>query len=472
MINRILIRIKVVQMLYSYLLTRTDFKINTANSQASDDKKFAYAVYFDLMLLLLELSGYSAIAGRRKGAIDADKKLKKSRVAAALAGDDTIKTYILRGESDMATLLPVVIKLNDKIVNSAVYADFKKRRSPSLDEEVAMWISVFETIIVRDKDFIATLRTLAGFTKSGLNIGLQMFEDTLCSYRDTTDGYAQACNDLERSLDKAYDLYVSMFGLIVTLTREQERRLELAKTKHLATPDDLNPNMRFVENMFVEKLLASPDVERFVDECPVKWETEISLINSLLSAITTSETYMAYMSSPSTDYVTDCEFWREIMRNVVFLSDDLLEVLENKSLFWNDDLQIMGTFVLKTIRAVSNNPDQPMRLLEKYKDEEDATFGHDLFVATVKHREEYRGYIDAMIDRDSWDPDRLVFMDIVIMLTALAEVINYPNIPLAVSMNEYVEIANDYSSAKSGQFINGILFGVVSKLREQGLVMK
>ncbi len=463
---------KVVQLLYSYLLTRTDFKIVTAPESSSADKKFAYAVYIDLLLVMLELSGYSSVIGRQKGALDLDKKLTKSKLSSALYSDDTVKQFIVKGNNNIQKLLPTLQAIHDKIAESSAFKDFKKRRTTSLTDEVQMWVSVFQTVIVRDKAFITALRENDAFTATGLEQGLKMFIETINSYRDTSEDYSIACANLEKSLDQAYKLYVSFFGLIVILTREEERRIEAAKTKYLANADDLNPNIRFIENKFVQHLLESPDVETFVEKCPINWDTEIALLNSLLAAIKSSPIYANYMAEATTDYVADCEFWRELLRTVIFTSDDLLETLEDKSVFWNDDLQIMGTFVLKTIRQAANNSDAPITLLAKYKDDEDAVFGSELFINTVKHRQEYREYIDAMINNDSWDPERLVFMDIVIMLTAISELIEYPNIPLAVTMNEYVEIANDYSSAKSGQFVNGILFNVVNLLRDKGVLNK
>ncbi len=472
MINRILIRMKVVQMLYSYLLTQTDFKIAPAPDSSSADKKFAYAVYEDLLLVLLELSGNSAVAGRLKGALDVEKKLGKSKVGAVLAADSTVREFIAKDNSDIKLLIPTLQKIHDKIADSSAFKDYKKRRSPSLPEEVNLWTSVFETIVVRDQAFLDALRSTERFTNAGLEQGLALFVDTLRSYRDTRGDYTTACKDLERSLDQAYQLYVSFFGLIVMLTREEERRIEAAKSKFLANADELNPNTRFVDNRFAARLLDSPDVETFLEKCPVNWDTEFALVNSLLADIKSSSVYKEYMERTDSDYAADCEFWRDILRTVVFTSDDLLEVLENKSVFWNDDLQIMGTFVLKTIRQSAVSPDSPVVLLPKYKDEEDAKFGAELFVSTVRHREEYRAYIDSMVNNDSWDPDRLVFMDIVIMLTAITELVDYPNIPLAVTMNEYVEIANDYSSPKSGQFVNGILFNIVNMLRDKGVIIK
>lgn len=484
MINRILIRIKVVQMLYSYLLTRSDFKVITEPRSATADNKFAFAVYNDLLLVLLELTGHGTRPGARKGMLDVDKKLLKSAVGAALAGDDTIKALIANESTDITQLRPSLQHLHDMITASAVYADYRKRRSPSLAEEVSMWLTVLETIVMRDTQFMETLRSVDGFTNVGLEAGIEMLIDTLNSYRDATDGYATACNDLERSLSRAYDLYVACFTLIIELTREQERRIEQAKTKYTATPDELNPNLKFVNNRLVTALENNEQIQEFLSKNPVNWATELSLVNSLLKAITDSQIYRDYMSSDDNDYEHDCDFWRDILRTVVFTSDDFLEVLEDKSVFWNDDLQIIGTFVLKTIRqsskayTVSKEDDTTVEpvpeviLLDKFKDEEDARFGGELFVKAVKHRKEYRALIDRFVNNDSWDPERIAFMDIIIMITAITEVVEFPNIPLPVTMNEYVEIANDYSSPKSGQFVNGILFNIVTALKAEGKVFK
>ena len=142
MINRILIRIKVVQMLYSYLLTRSDFKVITEPRSATADNKFAFAVYNDLLLVLLELTGHGTRPGARKSMLDVDKKLLKSAVGAALAGDDTVKALIATESTDIAQLRPSLQHLHDMITASAVYADYRKRRSPSLAEEVSMWLTV------------------------------------------------------------------------------------------------------------------------------------------------------------------------------------------------------------------------------------------------------------------------------------------------------------------------------------------
>lgn len=473
MINRILIRIKVVQMLYSYLLTRTEFKIERSEDyDNTDDRRFAYRVYLDLLLLLMEINGVDTHAIPTRAGVITDRKMAKTRVARELAADDDLRRVIVRNTTDIDVLRPLAQALHDKIVASAAWGDFARKQKPGMDKEVAMWCALLETDIARDKSLEAALRTLDGYSALGFRRGINMVEGTLRSYYGTRAGYVKACEDLQESLDKAYELYHSIFALMVEITREQERRIEAAKSKHLATADDLNPNTRFIDNALIAKLRECEGLRKFMDEHHVSWEGDVALVGSLLDLITSSEIYREYMEAEATDFANDCEFWRNVLRNIIFDSDDLAEALENKSVYWNDDLPIMGTFVLKTIRQISANPEQEVHLLPKYKDSEDAAFGAELFIDTVRHRDEYRALIDKFINTGSWDPERLAFMDIVIMMTAISELINYPNIPVPVTMNEYIEIANAYSTAKSGQFINGILGGVANELRQQGRIVK
>ena len=475
MINRILIRIKVVQMLYSYLLTRTDFKIAGRPDEAdiSADRRFAYEVYVDLLLLLLEITGNDTHSSPGSvPTVVTDKKMAKSRLGAALAADSTVRSLIAAGNSDIDALRPVAQALHDAVTASEVWKDFSRRRTAGLAEEVAMWLTAIPTVIAKNSELDKVLRDLPGYTGVGYKTGIAMLSDTLQSYNDTRAAYLKAKNDLQDSLDKAYELYVSIFALITELTREQERRIENAKYKHLATAEERNPNTRFINNALAAKIMQSPDIDKFCRDNKISWETDIALVNSLLEAITASAPYKEYMEAPATDYAADCEFWRTVLRTVVFNNDDFNEALEDKSVYWNDDLQIMGTFVLKTIRQVQNDESEPIALLPRYKDEEDAAFGAELFDDTVRNRETYRSYIDRFVNTGNWDPDRLAFMDIVIMMTAISELVNYPKIPLPVTMNEYIEIANSYSTAKSGQFVNGILFNVINQLRSEGKLCK
>lgn len=473
MINRILIRTKVVQMLYAYLLTRSEFKIEANPRGDSQDKKFAHAVYLDLLMLILEITGTDTRSLSAKNGIVAEPKLGGGKLVRDLAANPVMRKLMAENSNeDMESLRPFARELHDKIAESPVFKEYRRKRKITATMEADLWSTLMETTIGGDARLLRALRALPDYTGVGLSLAINQVTETLRSYSDTADGYLAAKDRLEDSLDKAYELYAAMFVLIDDLTRTEAENLENSRTKYLATASERNPNMRFVNNALVAKIRESESLENVLKDSPVSFEADTNLLNSLLSQIKSSELYHDYMAAESTDFDRDCEFWYNTLRNIVFPGDDLAEALEDKSVYWNDDLPVMGTFVLKTIKQLRKNPEAPLELLPKYKDEEDARFGAELFSDAVENREKYRAYIERFIQTDNWDPERMAFMDIVIMITAIAEIINYPAIPLAVTMNEYIEIANNYSSPKSGQFVNGILYKVVGALREDGLTVK
>lgn len=472
MVNRILIRIKVVQMLYAYLLTRSEFKIETEPDLSSADKKFAYTAYVDLLMLLLELTGHNSENLNRSTKYHIDKKLKDSSIGVILAADSDIKNFVFKKNHDAPALASLIQPLHDEIIKSSVYREFAAKRKKDLEDEVRMWSVLLESTIARNEELMAAIRQLPGFTSKGFDMAVEKVIDTLKSYYGARAGYYNALKSLENSLTQAHKLYLSMFVLIVRLTKAREDQLEAAKSKFLATADDKNPNTRFIDNAFAAALAQSPQLQAFIKEYAIDWTDDFTLLTTLLEAIVKSPIYQEYMQAPHTDWEKDCEFWRQIMKSVVFQSDELIEALENESVYWNDDLHIIGTFVLKSIRSDAQDPAHALRFLPQFKDEEDSRFGAELFQYSIKNRDLYLSYINMFVNTSNWDSDRIAFMDSVIMICAIAEIINFPNIPLPVSLNEYIDIANIYSSSKSGQFINGLLFSVVEHLKAEGIVVK
>ncbi len=474
MINRVLIRVKVVQMLYSYLLTRSEFKIETAPESASRDKRYAYTAYVNLLLLILELSGYNVCGPTHKSQVPALAKgtrLASTKMAHSLAQDEEVRTLIMRGRSDIKLLDDVAARLNKAILSSATYKDFSKIKDPEIKDEAQLWRTIINTIIVRDEQLTDILRQNPDFTVKGFETGAKMLVNTLTGYSDTRTLLSDAHRDLVTSLDKAYELYHSLLWLTVELTRLQERRIDTAKEKYLATDDDLNPNTRFIDNKFIAALASNQQLEEYRNQNPISWADNHLLLKSILDRIVASDIYNAYMSDPDPDFAADCELWRQIMKNIILPDEDLAESMESMSVYWNDDLSIMGTFVIKTIKQFARDGEST-RLLEKYKDKEDEKFGPTLFGLAVENHEEYRAIIDRHIDAAKWDTERIALMDIVILETALSEILNFPSVPLAVSVNEYVEIANWYSTARSGAFVNGLLASATSELRESGRLLK
>ena len=468
MINRILIRIKVVQMLYSYLLTRKEFKIEVAQENASRDKKYAYTLYLDLFHLILKLSGYSIEKGASQK-VDSTNLLSSMKIAKSLITYDEIRSYIV--QNDKTWDASIISRLYSLIINSVAFKDFKKNKSPEIQDEVLFWRSIVNTIFLREPLLVESLRKDSRFTIAGFEQGISMFLNTLSDYNDSRSSLLNAKNALTASLNKGYELYHRLLCLMVEITRMQDGRIDAAKNKYLPTYDDLNPNMKFVENKIIASIQNNPSMQAYLSTNPFTWDEDTLLIKSLLDKITSSDVYQEYMQSTESSYVEDCNFWKTIFKAIILPSEELSEALESKSVYWNDDLDIMGTFVLKTIKQFANNGEKTL-LLPQYKDEEDKQFGDILFTNAIKDSDIYRQYIDKFVKGGQWDPERLAFMDIVIMIAAITELTHCPSIPIPVTLNEYIEIANCYSTPKSGQFINGILYSIINQLRSEGKLNK
>lgn len=462
-------------MLYSYLLTRTDFKIQQAPESRAKDKRFAYSLYQDLLLLILEMSGYNVQGPDKTNPlvnVAKNSRLSTNKLAKALANDSDIKELIAKGTSRIGNFDEVVVRLYPIVVASAAFRDYSKKRNPEIKDDMEMWRAVINTVILREPLFEQAARLNPDFTVKGFEQAMQMLTETLSSYTDIRLSLDSAKKALVSSLDKAYELYHALLLLPVEITKFQAERLEEAKNKYLPTDDDLNPNTRFVDNKFVAYLENDEELSGYFAAHPFSWESDFVLIKALLDKILQSDIYAEYMAKAESSFSDDCEFWRDIFRKVIFPSDELLEVMESRSIYWNDDLNIMGTFVLKTVRAIASGEGTPVSLLPQYKDIEDEEYGPRLFMDTINGREEYQEMIFKCINSSQWDPERLAFMDIVILMTAIAELLNFPTIPTVVTINEYVEIANYYSTPKSGQFINGILFTIINNLKSEGRLLK
>lgn len=280
----------------------------------------------------------------------------------------------------------------------------------------------------------------------------------------------EAQKELATSLDKAYELYHYLLMLPVEFVRLQEERLDNARNKYLPTDEDLSPNTKFVDNLFVKKISNCEMFKEFVKDNSISWaDSEISL-RLMLDKIVNSDIYQEYMDKPGTSLAEDCELWRNLLKKVVFIDENLTDALEAKSVYWNDDLDTVGTFVLKTIKRFEEEGYE--ELLPKYKDDEDRLFAEKLFVNAVNNKGEYMKLIDMFVSKDSWETERLAFMDIVVLLVAIAELEKVPSVPTKVTMNEFIEIAKCYSTNKSGQFVNGILNSIINYLKKEGRLFK
>lgn len=472
MVNRVLIRIKVVQMLYSYLLTRSDFKIETPVETSSPDRQYAYVAYAELLLLILKLCGRKTSAADSKQALALADEASWSRgkMSQLLMADAAVKELVKQYGGDMRRYDAAVPDIIDAIKRTANYRSFAKIKKPALGDEVAFWLEALRTVTHCPAAETA-LRDNGQFSLRGLDMGAKMLKATLQGLGDTRAALISAKNDLDRSLRAAYELYVNLMWLPVELTRALRSRLDAAAEKYLPTDEDLNPDRRLADARFISLIEQNQSLNEWIDNNGLTLAADPLLIESLLNTLLASEAVTDFLADPSDKTVEqEEELWRRLMRNVVLTADDFLETLENKSIFWNDDLELMESFALRSLRQIVAEPQAA--LLPQFKDDEDARFGVQLFDTAVTHLDDYRQLIDRFIDRVKWDTERLALMDTVILRVALAEIMEFPKIPLQVTVNEYVEIAKTYSSPRAGAFVNGMLAAIATALHEENKLTK
>ena len=301
-------------------------------------------------------------------------------------------------------------------------------------------------------------------------IRLKIVQIVYAYYQNGGKNLDTAEKELFFSLSKAYDLYNYLLLLMVEVTKQANKRLNNAKNKLVPTKEELFPNTKFVENRFIAQLEVNKQLLEFSNNQKKTWENEADFVKTLCDKILESDIYKEYMASETSSYEEDRELWRKLYKNIIFNNIELDQVLEDQSLYWNDDKEIVDTFVLKTIKRFDEKNGAKQELLPEFKDEEDQDFARRLFRRTILNADYYRHLISE--NTKNWDLDRVAFMDVVIMQIALAEILSFPNIPVSVSLNEYVEIAKLYSTPKSGGFINGTLDGIVNSLKKENKLTK
>lgn len=289
-------------------------------------------------------------------------------------------------------------------------------------------------------------------------------------YQNTNKDLRDAEKELMFGLQKSYDLYYYLLLLMVELTRAYENRVEAKRNKFLPSEEDLNPNMNLVNNRFILQLEANHRMRKQLAERPLSWTDNESFVKNLLDKIMESETYQEYARIDSPTYEQDREFWRKAFKQFIYVYEELDDLLEDECIYWNDDVEIVQSFVMKTIKRFSeeSGPDQP--LLPMFRDEEDKEFALKLLHDTILNEKKYRALIEKHTEK--WDFDRIAFMDLVIMQVALSEIFTFDSIPTSVSLNEYIEIAKAYSTPKSGTFINGILDAIVQETKQENRIFK
>lgn len=301
-------------------------------------------------------------------------------------------------------------------------------------------------------------------------IRLKIVQLVYSYYQNGGKNIDTAEKELLFSLSKAYDLYNYLLMLIIAVTRFAEEQVERQERNNKISHNNQVVNRRFIENKFVQQLELNKQLIDFKETQKKSWDNDKDYIKSLYNKIVTSDFYKEYMSAEENDYAADREVWRKIYKTIIMKDEDIDVVLEEQSLYWNDDKEVVDTFVLKTIKRFEEKNGADQELMPEYKDEEDREFAIRLFRRAILNDEDYRSLINQNVR--NWEFNRLAFMDVIIMQIALAEILSFPAIPVSVTINEFVEIAKYYSTAKSGGYINGIIDSIVKKLRAENKLLK
>lgn len=289
------------------------------------------------------------------------------------------------------------------------------------------------------------------------------------SQKETKD-LKKAETELLFSLQKSYDLYHYYLLMILDLTDDYERKIELRKSKLLPSYEDMNPETQLLENKFVIQLRENIQLKQYIKDRPFLWSNHDGFMRNLLTEILESDIYKEYCQGANGDYEIDREFWRKVFKQFICCNEELASILEDESIYWNDDVEIVESFVLKTIKQFELEKGKEQELLPMFRDEEDTDYATQLLRDTFLSSKENLALIEKYTA--NWEADRIAQMDMVIMQIAIAEIMTCPSIPISVSMNEYINISKSYSTPKSSSFINGVLDATVKELKELKKIFK
>ena len=290
------------------------------------------------------------------------------------------------------------------------------------------------------------------------------------SQRETKD-LKKAEEELFLSFEKSYELYHYYLSLLIDLTDEYDKILQQRKTKLLATQEDKNPNTKLIDNLFIKQLKENIFLNKFIQENDFEWSEQENYLRNTLSRILESDTYKNYISNPEQTYEDDREFWRKIFKDFFVASEELSIILEDECIYWNDDnIEIIESFALKTIKQFDKHQGDSFELLPKFRDKDDELFAKKLLKESLYNANENALKIEKYAS--NWETERITQMDKSIMQIALAELKSFPSIPINVTMNEYINIAKNYSTPKSSTFINGVLDSIIKELKDNNEIIK
>jgi N utilization substance protein B len=280
--------------------------------------------------------------------------------------------------------------------------------------------------------------------------------------QQTDNSYNGIDKELYHSIGKSHELYHLILQLPIELRRVAEKRIEAGKSKINPTLEERNPNLRFVHNRLIFELERNQQLADYIEATKVTWSDDSDLLISLFNKMITSEAYINYMNAEEDSFENDAHFIIKLITKLLPEYEFFFDALELKSIFWNDEAEFVLSIAAKTLKQFDGHNGNEVKLIGMFKDAEDEDFVKTLLRASVADKYDTKSLITEF--SKNWDAKRVTILDNIIIRMAIAEMTSFHNIPIRITLNEYIEIAKYYSNAKSNNYINGILQKIVTKL--------
>ncbi len=301
------------------------------------------------------------------------------------------------------------------------------------------------------------------------HIRVKVMQSVYAMQQSNSNDLARELKFLKHSIQKMSDLYALNLQLLIEVQKLAHKKMELSKKKILATKEDLQPNIKFLDNKFINQLRQSVSLEGYVELNNLKnWEIDTEYVKIIWEELQSHEIYKEYMASSEESYNSDRDFVVNFYKEIIATNDKLYDYYEDKMISWVDDIPFVNTWVVKSLNKQS--PKNPFVLGGLYKDNDDKEFVSDLFNKTMLHHHKYEE--DIHEKTPNWEADRIADIDMILIKMGITEFLHFPSIPSRVTINEYIEVAKDYSTNKSGYFVNGVLDKISKEYTESKKMVK
>ncbi len=303
------------------------------------------------------------------------------------------------------------------------------------------------------------------------HIRVKVLQTIYAMHQSGSDDLEKTEKFLIASMDNLQDLYLLMVSILIEINNKEKEFLTISSKKHLATPEEKDPNRKFVDNSVLNYLATNKSIASALEQRKINnWKQNDDYLLLLLDSTKKSVIYKTYMSNRISTFEEDKCFVADLFAEVIAPNEKLYDYLEDYRLTWVDDIPLVNTIILKQLKSIKALKDSDFTVPALFKDDEDQDFAKQLFRKTVLREYELA---KEFIDRTpNWDPDRISEVDTIMLKMAICEFLHFPSIPIKVTINEYLEIAKEYATPKSSLFINGILDNLVKEFQRTNKLLK